>query len=433
MTINWQSFPVKHIGATLTVPGDKSISHRAVILGALAEGITEVDGFLQGEDCLATMRAFQAMGITITRQFAGKILIHGKGLYGLQAPSVALDLGNSGTSMRLLAGVLSGQPFDSVLTGDRSLLQRPMRRITEPLKQMGAEIRTTQDGHAPLTIHGKKLHGIDFQMPVASAQLKSCLLLAGLYAQGVTTVEECAVSRDHSERMLRGFGAEVIRHGRRLSIEGGQKLIGCPINVPGDISSAAFFLVAGLIADSGEICLQQVGINPTRAAVIDILQSMGGNIQIKNIRETGGEPIADIYVYPSKLQGINIPEHLVAIAIDEFPILFVAAAYAQGTTFASGLSELRVKESDRLTAMENGLKALGIECSATQDTMTVKGGKIHGGQIESFADHRIAMSFAVAAIGATGAVRINDCVHVGTSFPCFRELAEQAGMKIEVL
>lgn len=433
MTINWQSFPVKEINAVLTVPGDKSISHRAVILGALAEGITEVEGFLEGEDCLATIRAFQRMGISITRGQPGQLTINGKGLYGLKRPDGALDLGNSGTSMRLLAGVLAGQDFCSVLTGDNSLLQRPMRRITVPLQQMGADICTNREGRAPLTIRGKNLHGINFHMPVASAQLKSCLLLAGLYAKGTTSIEECAVSRDHSERMLQKFGAQVIQQGSKLSITGGQTLTGCSVTVPGDISSAAFFLVAGLIAGSGKIRLQKVGINPTRAAVIDILQQMGGRIELKNIRETSGEPIADIEVYPSQLHGLAIPRDLVAVAIDEFPILFIAAAYAQGTTFASGLSELRVKESDRLAAMENGLTALGIHCTATEDSMTIKGGTISGGQIDSLGDHRIAMSFAVAAIGATGSIRIRDCAAVATSFPNFRELAEQAGMKIEVL
>ena len=288
MTLTWQSFPVEKVQGRVRVPGDKSVSHRAIMLGALAEGTTEVSGFLEGEDCLATMRAFQAMGVPIIHHGEGRVTIHGRGLHGLQAPQKTLDVGNSGTSMRLMAGVLAGQRFSSVLVGDESLMKRPMRRVTGPLAQMGAVIETSEAGTAPLRIQGSALHAIEYTLPVASAQLKSCLLLAGLYAQGTTRITETGISRDHSERMLAGFGVHIDKQGHTLAIAGGQKLSACEIVVPGDVSSAAFFLVAGLIAEQGEILIENVGMNPTRAAVVDILQTMGGNIAIENTREAGG-------------------------------------------------------------------------------------------------------------------------------------------------
>ena len=435
MMLTWQSFPVEKVQGRVRVPGDKSVSHRAIMLGALAEGTTEVSGFLEGEDCLATMRAFQAMGVPIIHHGEGRVTIHGRGLHGLQAPEKTLDVGNSGTSMRLMAGVLAGQRFSSVLVGDESLMKRPMRRVTGPLAQMGAVIETSEAGTAPLRIQGSALHAIEYTLPVASAQLKSCLLLAGLYAQGTTRITETGISRDHSERMLAGFGVHIDKQGHTLAIAGGQKLSACEIVVPGDVSSAAFFLVAGLIAEQGEIFIENVGMNPTRAAVVDILQTMGGNIAIENARDTGGEPVADLRVRASKLHGIQIDETLVPIAIDEFPALFVAAACAQGETVATGLHELRVKESDRLAAMENGLKALGVDCETGEDWMRIRGKEgvaFQSGNVDSLGDHRIAMSFAVAALRATGALTISDCANVATSFPAFRELAQSIGMNIEV-
>lgn len=433
MSITWKSTPVKTISGEITVPGDKSISHRAIMLGALAEGTTEVSGFLEGEDCLSTMRAFQAMGVPIIHHGEGRVTIHGQGLHGLTAPKNPLDVGNSGTSMRLMAGVLAGQNFSSTLIGDSSLMKRPMRRVTAPLSQMGANITTSENGTAPLHIVGKPLKGIRFEMQVASAQLKSCLLLAGLYAEGETHITECGISRDHSERMLKGFGVHIEKHGDTLSIKGGQTLKACDIIVPSDISSAAFFIVAALIAESGKLLIQNVGMNPTRAAVVEILQQMGGDIRLLNQREAGGEPVADLEIHASKLHGIKIPEPLVPIAIDEFPILFIAAACAEGETIATDLGELRVKESDRLAAMENGLKACGIDCTATETTMTIRGGKaFQKATVDSLGDHRIAMSFAIAALQANAPITILDCKNVATSFPTFRDLAAKIGMNIEV-
>lgn len=433
MRQDWRCEPVDAVAGTVRVPGDKSISHRAVMLGALAEGTTEVSGFLEGEDCLATMRAFQAMGVEIVHHGAGRVTIHGAGLHGLRAPAAPLDVGNSGTSMRLLAGVLAGQPFNSVLVGDSSLMKRPMRRVTEPLARMGAEIATSEAGTAPLVIHGRTLHGIDYALPVASAQLKSALLLAGLFADGTTRVTEPGVSRDHSERMLRGFGVSVEKDGATLAIRGGQRLSACEVVVPGDVSSAAFFIVAGLIAREGELLLENVGMNPTRAAVVEILRAMGGDIAVLNPREAGGEPVADLRVRPSCLHGITVDEALVPVAIDEFPILFIAAACAAGETRATALHELRVKESDRLAAMEAGLRALGVDCKASADAMVIHGKPgtaFSGGTVESLGDHRIAMSFAVAALRAAAPIVVRDCANVATSFPSFRTLAQGVGMAV---
>ena len=425
MNIIWRSHPALSLSGTVRVPGDKSISHRAIMLGALADGTTHISGFLEGEDCLATMRAFQAMGVAIEHHGEGRVTVHGAGLHGLRAPTAPLDVGNSGTSMRLMAGVLAGQPFASELIGDASLMQRPMRRVTEPLALMGAEIATSERGTAPLAIHGKPLHGIRYTLPVASAQLKSALLFAGLYAEGSTFITESGISRDHSERMLRGFGVEVRQDGATLAIRGGQRLTARDVVVPGDVSSAAFFLVAALIAPKGELLLENVGMNPTRAAVVEILRTMGGDITVVNPREAGGEPVADLRVRASRLHGITI---------DEFPIIFIAAACAEGETRASALHELRVKESDRLAVMTVGLRALGVDCEAGEDTMRIRGkagAAFTGGQVASHGDHRIAMSFAVAALRAAAPVEILDCANVATSFPTFRALAQGVGMQIE--
>ncbi len=416
---------------SVRVPGDKSISHRSIMLGSLADGVTHVTGFLEGEDSLATLQAFRNMGVQIDGPEDGVVVIHGVGMHGLQRPESALNLGNSGTSMRLLSGLLAGQGFDSTLVGDSSLSSRPMRRVTDPLGQMGAQIVSTAAGSAPLQIQGGgKLSGIDYPMPVASAQVKSSLLLAGLYAEGETTVTEPAPTRDHTERMLKGFGYQVQRDGSRISLEGGGKLTACDIDVPADISSAAFFLVGASIAQDSDLLLRHVGMNPTRDGVINILRLMGANIEVGNRRDVGGEPVADLRVRSAKLKGIRIPEDQVPLAIDEFPALFIAAACAKGETILTGAEELRVKESDRIQVMADGLVALGIDAQATDDGIRIQGGQLTGGEVGSHGDHRIAMSFAMAALRANGTVKIHDCRNVDTSFPGFVSLAAQAGVQI---
>ena len=413
------------------VAGDKSMSHRSVMLGSLAEGVTHVSGFLEAEDALSTLAAFEAMGVRVERPGPGELIIHGVGLHGLKAPAGPLDLGNSGTSMRLLSGLLSGQPFDTVLTGDDSLSRRPMKRVTEPLKRMGALVDGTATGTAPLHIHGgRPLTGIHYDMPVASAQVKSCLLLAGLYAEGETSVTEPAPTRDHTERMLKGFGYEVRRDGNRVALTGGGKLKARDIDVPADISSAAFFLVGASIAPGSDLTLRHVGINPTRTGVIHILHEMGADIEIQNERSVGGEPVADLRVRAAKLKGIAIPEELVPLAIDEFPALFVAAACAEGETILTGAEELRVKESDRIQVMADGLVALGIDARPTPDGMVIRGGRLGSGRVNSRGDHRIAMSFAIAALRAAGPIDIDDCANVNTSFPGFVQLAKSLGLDI---
>jgi 3-phosphoshikimate 1-carboxyvinyltransferase len=417
------------------VPGDKSVSHRSIMLGSLAEGTTHVTGFLQAEDCLATMNAFRAMGVSIEGPVDGQVTIHGVGMHGLKAPTEALYLGNSGTSMRLLSGLLSGQAFDTVLTGDPSLSRRPMKRVTQPLATMGAEIETTEKGTSPLKIKGgAKLKGIHYDMPVASAQVKSCLLLAGLYAEGETSVREPAPTRDHTERMLTGFGYPVEKEaGGLVRVRSGGKLTACDIDVPSDISSAAFFMVGASIAADADVTLKHVGINPTRTGVIDILKLMGANIELINPREMGGEPVADIRIRASQLRGIDIPEALVPLAIDEFPVLFVAAACAEGVTRLTGAEELRVKESDRIQVMADGLQILGVDAQPTPDGMIVKGGPMAGGKVDSHGDHRIAMAFSIAALRASGQIEITDCANVNTSFPTFVELARGLGLNVTAL
>ena len=415
----------------LRVPGDKSISHRAIMLGSVAEGVTQISGFLEGEDSLATLRAFQAMGVQIEGPHNGQVRLHGVGMHGLRAPRDALNLGNSGTSMRLLSGLLSGAGLDVVLTGDASLSGRPMKRVTEPLGVMGAQIETTSAGTAPLRIRpGGRLRGIDYPMPLASAQVKSCVLLAGLYAEGATCVIEPAPTRDHTERMLRGFGCSVRRDGARVCLTGGGRLAACDIEVPGDISSAAFFLVGASIAEGSDLLLEHVGINPTRDGVISILRGMGANIEVLNQREVGGEPVADLRVRSAPLKGIRIPEDQVPLAIDEFPALFVAAACAQGETLLTGAAELRVKESDRIQVMADGLGALGIAAQPTPDGISILGGTLGGGTVDSCGDHRIAMAFAMAGLRAGAPIIIDDCANVQTSFPGFAELAGGVGARV---
>ncbi len=414
------------------VPGDKSISHRSIMLGSLAQGVTHVTGFLEGDDALATLRAFQAMGVEIEGPINGKVTIHGVGLNGLKAPKDAMYLGNSGTSMRLLSGLLAGQAFDATLTGDESLSGRPMRRVTDPLAKMGAVIEATEKGTAPLTIRGQSgnLQAIHYDMPIASAQVKSCLLLAGLYAQGETSVSEPAPTRDHTERMLAGFSYPVKQAGNTASVQREGELTAADIDVPSDISSAAFFLVGASIASNSDITLKHVGINPTRTGVIDVLKLMGANIELTNQRDVGGEPVADIRVRSAELQGIAIPEELVALAIDEFPVLFVAAACAAGTTVLTGAKELRVKECDRIQVMADGLQILGVDAQPTEDGMIIQGGAIGSGNVISHGDHRISMSFAIAALRATGTIVIDDCANVNTSFPGFVNLASKLGLNI---
>ncbi|XLX42183.1 bifunctional prephenate dehydrogenase/3-phosphoshikimate 1-carboxyvinyltransferase [Ectopseudomonas mendocina] len=423
--------PGSSLAGRIRVPGDKSISHRSIMLGSLAEGTTEVEGFLEGEDALATLQAFRDMGVVIEGPHHGRVTIHGVGLHGLKAPAGPLYMGNSGTSMRLLSGLLAAQPFDTTLTGDASLSKRPMNRVAKPLREMGAVIETGPEGRPPLTIKGgQRLTGMAYEMPMASAQVKSCLLLAGLYAAGSTSVTEPAPTRDHTERMLRGFGYPVSVEGSTASVESGHKLTATRIEVPADISSAAFFLVAASIAEGSELVLEHVGINPTRTGVIDILKLMGGDITLENQREVGGEPVADIRVRAAKLKGIDIPEDLVPLAIDEFPVLFVAAACAEGRTVLRGAEELRVKESDRIQVMADGLIALGVKAEPTPDGIVIEGGSIGGGEVWAHGDHRIAMSFSVASLRASAPIRIHDCANVATSFPNFLALAAEVGIQV---
>jgi 3-phosphoshikimate 1-carboxyvinyltransferase len=425
--------PGGHLRGVARVPGDKSMSHRSIMLGSLAEGVTHVKGFLEAEDALATLQAFRDMGVQIEGPVGGCVTIHGVGKHGLKAPQKELYLGNSGTSMRLLSGLLAGQPFNTVLTGDQSLSGRPMKRVTEPLALMGADIKTTEKGTAPLHITGRagKLQAIDYIMPMASAQVKSCLLLAGMYAQGETSITEPAPTRDHTERMLSGFGYPVKREGNKISINADGKLTATEIDVPSDISSAAFFLVGASIAPNSDITLKHVGINPTRTGVISILRLMGASIEILNEREVGGEPVADLRIVSKQLKGIAIPEELVPLAIDEFPVLFIAAACAEGQTRLSGAEELRVKESDRIQVMADGLHVLGVDAQPTPDGMVIQGGgKIGGGVVTSHGDHRIAMAFAIAGLRASAEITILDCANVNTSFPEFKDLAKNLGLAL---
>lgn len=423
--------PGGRLSGRIRVPGDKSISHRSIMLGSLAEGVTEVEGFLEGEDALATLQAFRDMGVVIEGPHHGRVIIHGVGLHGLKPAPGPIYLGNSGTSMRLLSGLLAAQRFDSVLTGDASLSKRPMNRVAKPLREMGAVIETGPEGRPPLTIRGgQSLKGLTYGMPMASAQVKSCLLLAGLYAEGKTAVIEPAPTRDHTERMLRGFGYPVAVEGATASLESGHTLTATHIEVPGDISSSAFFLVAASIAEGSELLLEHVGVNPTRTGVIDILRLMGADITLQNQREVGGEPVADLRVRAAKLKGIDIPEALVPLAIDEFPVLFIAAACAEGRTVLRGAQELRVKESDRIQVMADGLLALGVKCEPTPDGIIIDGGLMGGGEVHAHGDHRIAMAFSVASLRAAAPIRIRDCANVATSFPNFLTLCAQVGIRV---
>ncbi|HXF67253.1 MAG TPA: 3-phosphoshikimate 1-carboxyvinyltransferase [Burkholderiales bacterium] len=432
MPLTYRVEPGGVLKGRIRVPGDKSISHRAIMLASIAEGVSRITGFLEGEDAIATMNAFRAMGVRIAGPDRGNVTVYGVGLRGLKAPPRPLDCGNSGTAMRLLAGLLAGQDFDCELTGDASLSRRPMKRVADPLNRMGACIETAADGCPPLKVRGgRALTGIRYAMPVASAQVKSALLLAGLYAQGRTCVAEPAPTRDHTERMLVAFGCAVQREGDTACVTGGARLRATTIEVPADISSAAFFMVGASVAAGSDLVLEQVGVNPTRTGVIEILRLMGAKIEVLNERAAGGEPVADIRVRGARLHGVKVPPQLVPLAIDEFPALFVAAACAEGETVVSGAAELRVKESDRIQVMAEGLRALGARAQPMPDGMLIRGGPmLRGGTVDSRGDHRVAMAFAMAALHATGGIAIRDCANVATSFPGFVELARAAGLRI---
>ena len=404
----------------LTVPGDKSISHRTVMLGALAEGVTEAEGFLPGADCLSTISCFRQMGVSI-HQEGDRILIHGVGLHGLKAPERILDAGNSGTTVRLLSGILAGQNFTSRITGDASIQRRPMKRIIEPLSQMGASVSSVNgNGCAPLEIHGSSLRGIHYHTPVASAQVKSCILLAGMYGQNATSVTDPALSRDHTERMLRFMGASLSSDGRTVSIQPEPRLKGKKIRIPGDISSAAYFIAAGLLVPNSEILLKNVGINTTRSGMLNVCRDMGADLTLLNEDTSGPEPVADLLVKSSSLHGTVIEGDLIPALIDELPILAVLAAFAQGTTTIRDAAELKVKESDRIASVSENLRRMGADVTPTEDGMILHGGKpLHGATIETGLDHRIAMSFSIAALAAEGDTKIPDADCVSISYPEF--------------
>ncbi|HIE5511204.1 3-phosphoshikimate 1-carboxyvinyltransferase [Stenotrophomonas sp. C4297] len=429
---HWIARKGQPLQGSLTIPGDKSVSHRSVMFAALADGTSHIEGFLEGEDTRATARIFGQLGVRIETPSPSQRIVHGVGIDGLKAPDAPLDCGNAGTGMRLLAGLLAGQAFDCTLIGDESLSGRPMRRVTGPLSQMGAKIDTESDGTPPLHVHGgQTLHGIDFASPVASAQIKSAVLLAGLYAQGETQVTEPHPTRDYTERMLSAFGVDIEFSPGKARLRGGQRLRATDIVVPADFSSAAFYLVAASIIPGSELRLKQVGLNPRRTGLLHALRLMGADITEENPAEQGGEPVADLVVRYAPLKGARIPEALVPDMIDEFPALFVAAAAAEGQTVVSGAAELRVKESDRLAAMATGLRALGMQVDETEDGATLHGGvRLGSGTIESHGDHRIAMAFAIAGQISDGEVRINDIANVATSFPDFDGLARSAGFNL---
>jgi len=430
----YQLEPVARIGGQVTVPGDKSISHRALMLGGIATGTTRVSGFLASEDCLATLSALRALGVQIERPEPTRVIVHGAGPDALHAAAAALDMGNAGTAMRLSMGLLAGRPFASTLVGDGSLMRRPMERVAGPLRQMGAAI-TTHEGRPPVLLHGgRTLQGIDYTMPMASAQVKSAVLLAGLTATGHTRVTEPAPTRDHTERMLGAFGVRVERAGPTASLKGGQPLLATDIEVPGDFSSAAFFLVAGLLAAPDGLRLRNVGINPTRTGLLTMLQMMDARITV-HPHGAGlaavGEPLADLEVHAGQLRGIEVPAELVPLSIDEFPVFFIAAACAEGETVVRGAQELRVKESDRLAVMAAGLQTLGVAHTLLPDGIRIPGGQqFAGGTVDSHGDHRIAMSFAIASLRARAPIRILDVANVATSFPGFVELAQSIGLRI---
>jgi len=435
VTRQFTAAPVDAVRGAITVPGDKSISHRSLMLSGIAAGVSEIGGFLPSEDCLASMGAMRALGVEIERPGPTDVVVRGVGLHGLKGASGPLDMGNAGTAMRLFTGLLAAQQFDSRLVGDESLMKRPMERVAKPLREMGADVVTRQ-GTPPVDIRGgRRLHGIEYRMPVASAQVKSAILLAGLYAEGPTTVISPAVSRDHSERMLAGFGVRVVESGASVTVHPPERLEARRLMVPGDFSSAAFFIVAGLLGAAADgLLIRNVGLNPTRTGLLDILRGMGARIEAVNTRSSGAEPVADLLVHRSALRGIAVPAALVPLAIDEFPVLFVAAACAAGETLVTGAEELRVKESDRIAAMSGGFRALGVEHEVLPDGMRIAGrdaGAVFGGgEVDSCGDHRVAMSFSIASLRAAGPIRIRDVANVATSFPGFVALARAAGLDL---
>jgi 3-phosphoshikimate 1-carboxyvinyltransferase len=434
-SLGYRVLPGGVIAGELTVPGDKSISHRALMLGGIANGDTQITGFLAGEDCLATLRALQRLGVSIEREEDQHVIVHGAGPQGLVGAAESLDMGNAGTAMRLFMGLLAGQDFETTLVGDASLMLRPMERVATPLRQMGASIGT-REGCPPVVIGGgRRLTGIDYALPVASAQVKSAVLLAGLQAQGLTRITEPAPTRDHTERMLRAFGVRLQQEGSSVTLEGKQTLHGTRVSVPADFSSAAFFIVAGCLAAERELILRNIGVNPTRTGLLQLLTQMGADIRIHRHAHSSAadaEPVADIVVRKSNLQGIRVAGSLVALSIDEFPVFFVAAACAQGETLVQDAAELRVKETDRLAVMAQGLSAIGIENRLQPDGLWIRGaGGFGGGVVDSRGDHRIAMAFAVAALRARDPIEIRDVANVATSFPGFERTARTAGLQIE--
>jgi 3-phosphoshikimate 1-carboxyvinyltransferase len=431
----FEARPVRGVSGAIAVPGDKSISHRALMLSGIAEGTSEVTGFLASEDCLASLAAMRALGVPIEQPSPTHVVVHGVGLRGLRDAKRTLDMGNAGTAMRLFTGLLAGQAFSSQLVGDASLMKRPMERVAKPLREMGADVRT-HGGTPPVDIGGgRHLHGIEYRMPVASAQVKSAVLLAALYADTATTVIQPAISRDHSERMLASCGVHLDIDGLRVTLHPPRALANQRLNVPGDFSSAAFFIVAGLLGSGDEgLLIENVGMNPTRTGLLDVLRSMGGDIEVRNPRQSGAEPVADVLVRKSALRGVRVPGELVPLAIDELPILFIAAACATGETLVTGAEELRVKESDRIAAMSAGLATLGVSHSMLPDGMRIEGRgagpAFSGGEIDSFGDHRIAMSFAIASLRAGNSISIRDVANVATSFPGFVALARSVGLDV---
>jgi 3-phosphoshikimate 1-carboxyvinyltransferase len=427
---SYRAAPVARIGGSLSVPGDKSISHRALLLGSVADGRTHITGFLESEDCHATLGALRALGVHIERPAANEVVITGVGMSGLRESAKPLDMGNAGTAMRLFMGLLCGQKFSSRLIGDASLMQRPMERVAQPLRLMGARIDTQAD-RPPVVLHGDAdLAGIDYSLPVASAQVKSAILLAGLQARGITSVTEPAPTRDHTERMLAAFGAVVTRRDSTIEVGGGQRLHGTTVAVPGDFSSAAFFLVAGCLAAADGLTVRGVGVNPTRTGLLTMLRLMGAQISVTPLAAAGPEPLADISVRAAPLRGATIPAELVPLAIDELPVLFIAAACATGETVVTGAAELRVKESDRLAVMAAGLSELGVKCTLLADGIRIQGGALRGGRVDSHGDHRVAMAFAVASARATGPIEIKDVANVATSFPGFPAAANHVGLSV---
>lgn len=424
--------PASTLQGQVTLPGDKSISHRALLIGALAQGITQIDGFLEGEDCLHTLKALVALGVPIQREENQRVIIRGVGLNGFAPPTHPLYCGNSGTSMRLLAGMLAAQPFVSTLEGDASLSKRPMSRIVLPLRQMGAQIEGRVIGneiYPPLHIQGQKLSRITYRLPVASAQVKSALLLAGLCAKSPVHIMEPSAARDHTEKMLNHFGASLFIDNESITLEP-SSLAAKRVIVPGDFSSAAFFLAGASFTPGSHLYLKDVGVNPRRIGLIHILREMGAKIVLHHAREIAGEPIADIEVFGAKLQGIEVKQNYVASTIDEFPILFVACAAATGTSLIHGIRELRYKESDRIAVMVQGLKKLGIEVTEREDGVSICGGIFHAAKIDSQCDHRVSMAFLMASLNATMPIEVENCENIATSFPGFQMLANQLGLSL---